>query len=491
MKHRFFHEKNAIAGKLYGLILNIFVPIVLLAAAILLLFIINNLRYASLTGNITTASQFNQNFKADVDLKMYYYVSGSAQTLPEEEIQTARTLAQKLVTNSATPDSRRAAFSVLELCDSLTASIQRIQNTQGYDLRMEQLETNIYVITQLIEEYMYTYLYHEAGQLAALQQQLSRMLVVELLAVALCLAAVMALALRRAVRTSRSITDPIDALFQRVREIGRGDLTEKPPVQADDPKLSVLGAGIEEMTVRLNRQIELNRQEQIRLRGIELSLLQAQINPHFLYNTLDAIVWLIETGKNEQAEEMVTSLSTYFRSFLSNGQDIVTISREEQHIRSYLEIQQVRYKDILDYHIQIDPNMGDCLIPKMTLQPLVENAIYHGIKPKRGKGTITVTGTLSDGKATICVSDTGAGMEQAELEALRQQLENDEAAGFGLISSYKRLRLMYGADCAFTIESHRDAGTAITISIPFRKEQSHEETLLPAGAFAAADRLRR
>ncbi len=475
MKHRFFHDSNSIAGKLYSLILNIFVPMVLLAAVILFLFVNNNLRYAGLTGNITTASQFNQNFKADVDLKMYYYVSGSAQTLPEEEIETARTLAQTLVTNSATPDSRRAALSVLELCDSLTASIQRIQNTQGYDLRMEQLETNIYVITQLIEEYMYTYLYHEAGQLAALQQRLNRMLVVELLAVLVCMVGVMALALRRAVRTSRSITDPIDALFRRVGEIGRGDLTEKPPVQAEDPKLSVLGAGIEEMTVRLNRQIELNRQEQIRLRGIELSLLQAQINPHFLYNTLDAIVWLIETGKNEQAEEMVTSLSTYFRSFLSNGQDIVTMDREEQHIRSYLEIQQVRYKDILDYDIQIDPAIGDCLIPKMTLQPLVENAIYHGIKPKRGKGLISVTGERNQDRVTIRVADTGAGMDPPELETLRRQLENDEATGFGLVSSYKRLRLMYGADCEFTIESQRDVGTAITIRIPFRKEQTHEE----------------
>ena len=472
---RITFEQNSIAGKLYRLILNIFVPMVLLAAVILFLFVNNNLRYASLTGNITTASQFNQNFKADVDLKMYYYVSGSAQTLPEEEIETARTLAQTLVTNSATPDSRRAALSVLELCDSLTASIQRIQNTQGYDLRMEQLETNIYVITQLIEEYMYTYLYHEAGQLAALQQRLNRMLVVELLAVLVCMVGVMALALRRAVRTSRSITDPIDALFRRVGEIGRGDLTEKPPVQAEDPKLSVLGAGIEEMTVRLNRQIELNRQEQIRLRGIELSLLQAQINPHFLYNTLDAIVWLIETGKNEQAEEMVTSLSTYFRSFLSNGQDIVTMDREEQHIRSYLEIQQVRYKDILDYDIQIDPAIGDCLIPKMTLQPLVENAIYHGIKPKRGKGLISVTGERNQDRVTIRVADTGAGMDPLELETLRRQLENDEATGFGLVSSYKRLRLMYGADCEFTIESQRGVGTAITIRIPFRKEQTHEE----------------
>ena len=472
---RFSIEQNSIAGKLYGLILNIFIPMVLLAAVILFLFINYNLRYSSVTGNITTASQFNQDFKADVDLKMYYYVIGSSRELPVEEIQSARTLAQTLLLSSANPDSRKAASSVLGLCDSLLTSIDRIQSTEGYDKRMEQLETNIYVITELIEEYMYTYLYHEAGQLAALQQRLNRMLWVELLAVLLALAAVVALAVRRAIRTSRSITDPIDALFRRVGQIGRGDLSEKPPVQADDPKLSVLGTGIEEMAVRLNRQIELNRQEQIRLRGIELSLIQAQINPHFLYNTLDAIVWLIETNRNEQAEEMITSLSTYFRSFLSNGQDIVTLNQEQQHIRSYLEIQQVRYKDILDYDIQIDSAIASCLIPKMTLQPLVENAIYHGIKPKRGKGMICVTGTLTEDKVTIRVSDTGAGMEQGELEELRRSLENDEATGFGLVSSYKRLQLMYGPACEFTISSQSGEGTAITIRIPFRTEEAHEE----------------
>lgn len=459
-------EQNSISGKLYGLILNIFLPMVLLAGIILFLLINYNVQYSSVTGNITTASRFNQDFKADVDLKMYYYVIGSSDEIPIEEIQTARALAETLLANTTNPDSRKAINSVLGLCDSLTTSIDRIQSTNGYDKRIEQLETNIYVITELIEEYMYTYLYHEAGQLAALQSSLNRLLGIEIVAVLLILIAVVSLAVRRAIRTSRSITDPIDALFRRVEEIGRGDLTEKPPVQADDPKLSVLSTGIEEMTVRLNRQIELNRQEQIRLRGIELSLIQAQINPHFLYNTLDAIVWLIETGKNEQAEEMVTSLSTYFRSFLSNGQDIVTLNQEQQHIRSYLEIQQVRYKDILDYDIQIDDAIADCRIPKMTLQPLVENAIYHGIKPKRGKGLIRVTGTLTDGSAILRVEDTGAGMEAAELEALRHQVMNDEPSGFGLISSYKRLQLMYGTDCAFTIDSTPGVGTAITIRIP-------------------------
>lgn len=470
-------QSNSIAGRLYSLMLNIFVPMVVLAAVILILLVSYNVRNSAVTGNITTASRFNQDFKSDVDLKMYYYVSGASRELPLEEIGAARTLAETLLSDTTNPESRKAIGSVVGLCDSLTASINKIQGTDGYDKRMEQLETSVYVITELIEEYMYTYLYHEAGQLAALQQRLNRILWAELLAVMLSLAGLMILAARRAIRTGKSITDPIDALAGRVAELGRGELAPKPPVQAEDPKLRVLSAGIEEMAVRLDRQIELNRQEQIRLRGIELSLIQAQINPHFLYNTLDAIVWLIETGKNEQAEEMVTSLSTYFRSFLSNGRDIVTMTQEEQHIRSYLEIQQVRYRDILDYDIQIDPAIAGCLIPKMTLQPLVENAIYHGIKPKRGKGTITVTGRLEGEAVTVRVADTGAGMGSEELSRLRSQLENDEAKGFGLISAYKRLQLMYGRDCRFTIESSPGMGTSITITFPLRLEERHENQI--------------
>ena len=472
-RHNF--EANSIAGKLYGLILNLFVPAVLLAAVILALLVSYNVRNAAVTGNITTASQFNQNFKSDVDLKMYYYVSGAAQELPTGDISAARALAETLLSNSTTADCRRAAGSVVGLCDSLSASIRKIQQTQGYDKRMEQLETSVYITTELIQEYLYTYLYHEAGQLAALQQRLSRILWLELLAVALSLGILVAVAAKRAIRIGRSITDPIDALACRVSEIGRGDLSRRQPVQAEDPKLLTLSTGIEDMAERLDKQIELNRQEQIRLRGIELSLIQAQINPHFLYNTLDAIVWLIETGKNEQAEEMVTSLSRYFRAFLSNGQDIVTLAQEQQHVCSYLEIQQVRYKDILEYRIEIDQAVADCRIPKLTLQPLVENAIYHGIKPKRGKGTVTVTGRLADGYVTLEVADTGAGMAKEDLQQLRRQLESDQATGFGLISAYKRLQLMYGRDCRFTIESQPGLGTAITIIFPFRLEEHHEK----------------
>ena len=153
MRRRRF-QPNSIAGKLYSLMLNIFVPMVVLAAVILTLLVSYNVRNSAITGNITTASRFNQDFKSDVDLKMYYYVSGASQELPLEEIGAARTLAQTLLSGTTNPDSRKAIGSVVGLCDSLTASINKIQGTDGYDKRMEQLETSVYIITELIQEYM-------------------------------------------------------------------------------------------------------------------------------------------------------------------------------------------------------------------------------------------------------------------------------------------------------------------------------------------------
>ena len=156
---------------------------------------------------------------------------------------------------------------------------------------------------------------------------------------------------------SRSITQPIYALRERAQSIGRGDIAAREPAVAEDETLQALSSSLEHMAQHLQQQMELNRQEQDKLRAMELALLQSQINPHFLYNTLDTIIWLVETGKNEQAVEMVTSLSNFFRSSLSKGRDIITLGEEEIHVRSYLEIQQVRYRDILCYEIHVQPEL--------------------------------------------------------------------------------------------------------------------------------------
>ena len=470
-------NRNTVQGKMYRLMLQMFIPIAVILVSIFVMLLTRNLMYASVSGNIVKVSDFNLDFKKQVDEQVYFYVTGYSDGMPWDDVKSARALAEELLKNTSNPDGRKTINNVLSLCDKLSGYMESIEMTTSYDDRMDQLKKNIYVSTQLIEDYMYSYLYYEAGEMASIQKQIDFWLSIEIVFVVLVMIVVIPLVLSRAVKLSKSITDPIVAMNGRVEQIGSGDLSPQTPVETDDESLALLSTGIEDMAARLDKQIELNRQEQIKLRDIELSLIQAQINPHFLYNTLDAIVWLIEIGKNDQAEQMVTSLSSYFRSFLSDGRDIVTIAEEKQHIQSYLEIQQVRYRDIMEYEINIDPSIEGTKIPKMTLQPLVENAIYHGLKPKRGKGRIIVTGTREDDRIILKVQDTGLGMNDEELENLKTRVLNEDTTSFGLTSAYKRLKLLYGEECKFDIRSMPQEGTSISIEMPGKADIDNETIL--------------
>lgn len=458
-------------GTLRRLLWSMLLLVCVILVATLAILLLHNQQYSLVTANIVRASQFNQNFKEEVDLKMYYYVIDSSygETLPLQEVGEAKALAQELLSGTQDRQSRKAITSAIDLCENLHERIVQITETDGYEARMELLESNIYILTELIQQYFYTYLYHEAGYLDSLQAALTARLWLELGLVAAGALVLVGVLMRRSAAISRSITQPIYALRERAQSIGRGDLAAREPVVAEDETLQALSS-IEQMAQHLQQQMELNRQEQAKLRAMELALLQSQINPHFLYNTLDTIIWLVETGKNEQAVEMVTSLSNFFRSSLSKGRDIITLGEEEIHVRSYLEIQQVRYRDILCYEIHVQPELRGCVLPKLTLQPLVENALYHGIKLRRGLGHILVDAAQEDGNVRICVRDDGAGMTPERLQKLRQSLDAEEQIGFGLRTVYQRLRLLYGAQCSIELESEPNAGTAVTLRFPIRKE---------------------
>ena len=232
------------------------------------------------------------------------------------------------------------------------------------------------------------------------------------------------------------------------------------------------------MARRIGDLVESNRQEQINLRNLELKLLQAQINPHFLYNTLDNIVWLAEDDRKEDVEGIATSLSTFFRTALSGGRDVISIREEEMHIRAYLEIQQFRYRDMLTYEIAIDPDCLDCMILKMTLQPVVENALYHGIKNKRGGGRISITGSIEGDRVRLCVADTGIGMTREQLTELIRMVDGVGPAAsadnshFGLSNVAERLRLNYGESSGLVFKSTYSEGTQVEITIPRVKDES-------------------
>lgn len=437
-------------------------------AVTLTLVLTHNSQYKNLLYNVTTASEFNQDFKENIDLKMYYYVIESrySEGLPIQEVQAAQALARNLLDTTSQKDSLRAVTSVLDLCENLEEKIYQIEQTQSYDGRQMQLENNIYVLTALIQEYMYNYLYCESVQLNLLQQQISRQIAAEIL-LALALSAVLILLLiRYSLRLGRSVTQPVVDLSRRAEDVIGGDLTAREPVHSDTYELRTLSEGMEQMIARINAQIQEITQKQASLRKAELALLQAQINPHFLYNTMDTIIWLIEADRTQAAVEMVSNLSDFFRHSLSRGEDVITLGEEEQHVRSYLQIQQARYKDIMEYTIQIDSCLRETRLPKLTLQPLVENALYHGIKRKRGKGCIYITSRAEGADVLLQITDDGMGMTEARLEELNRAMESRERVGFGLATVHERLRLLFGCPYGLTLSSREGVGTTVTVRVP-------------------------
>jgi two-component system sensor histidine kinase YesM len=245
-------------------------------------------------------------------------------------------------------------------------------------------------------------------------------------------------------------------------------------VQTED-ELEVLSDSVNDMSENLEVMVNQIKEDERKMRYAELRLLQEQINPHFLYNTLDTIVWLIEGDDPDKAVDVVVALSEFFRLVLSKGKETISIREEKEHIRGYLEIQQVRYQDILDYEIAIPPELYAYKILKLTLQPLVENSLYHGIKYKRAKGKIWVTGVLQRGASPkedtilLCVQDNGIGMEESELKRLQAEIAKpckETEKGFGLANVNERLRMNFGMEYGMTIASQKGAGTKVSIVIP-------------------------
>jgi two-component system sensor histidine kinase YesM len=242
-------------------------------------------------------------------------------------------------------------------------------------------------------------------------------------------------------------------------------------------EVTELGISFNIMIGKIRELLDSKVKEQENLQKAELKALQAQINPHFLYNTLDTIVWMAETNKTDQVIEIVRALSSFFRIALSKGKDWIPISQEIEHVRSYLHIQRIRYRDILDYEVDIDDNILDGTILKLTLQPLTENALYHGIKNKRDGGKIWVRAKKTGHNlVTLTVQDDGIGLTPYKLSKIQERLKDEfhdisqPEEGFGLVNVNKRIKLYYGNQYGLSIESQYQEGTLVTVTIPLRED---------------------
>ena len=270
---------------------------------------------------------------------------------------------------------------------------------------------------------------------------------------------------------ARSITLPIQKLRDSMKKVQEGDFSVSDVVVDSKNEIGSLTKSFDVMTHRIHELMEQNVHEQEEKRKSELKALQSQINPHFLYNTLDSIIWMAEGKKNEEVVLMTASLARLLRQSISNEDEVVPIANEVEYARGYLTIQKMRYKDKLEFQIEVDSSILYIPLIKLVLQPIIENAIYHGLKYKESKGLLIVKGFMKDGNAVLQVSDDGVGMDEETLAHIYDKHKvNYHSNGVGVYNVQKRLKLYYGEDYGITYTSELGKGTTATITIPGRQE---------------------
>lgn len=239
-------------------------------------------------------------------------------------------------------------------------------------------------------------------------------------------------------------------------------------------EITSLTESFEHMVVQIKELVEKVRQEEITLRKTELKALQAQINPHFLYNTLDAIAWLCEEERYKDAVEMVNALAKLFRISISRGHELITIEKEMQHAKSYLKIQNFRYKNQFTYSFDVDEECLNYLCNKITLQPIIENAIYHGIDRMVDEGKINIGIHQKGDTIVLTVEDNGVGMTEEQCEEILHKDASDRV-GIGIKNVNDRIKIYFGEEYGLTIQSELDEGTRVTISMPKITENDYGE----------------
>lgn len=467
--------------------LNMLLAVCLLPLTIMIFYLIVSLNrfssyYDTIVERITMTNEYNMNFKEEIDYIMYVIVANSERASelvdvekPNVMINEARDVFFRLYATADSEYAKRQLKGILTCLDTLKDRVMELKKAVlvggHYEENMESLDLNIRVLTELIQERIQEYIYYETANLEAMRENIRADIVNAMFMSTVTVIVILLAALITSRKIVASITEPIQELCEVTQKVGRGDFEVRAQKESDD-ELTVLNTSFNQMVEKIGHLTEDIKVEHLNLRAMELKLLQAQINPHFLYNTLDAIIWLAESNQKEEVVKMVTALSDFFKTTLSKGQDYISVQEEEAHIRSYLQIQQFRYRDILDYEILISPELYDYQILKLTLQPLVENALYHGIKKKRGMGHIKVTGKKEGEKLIFRVWDNGKGLNEEMLEYAEaiikgeRKVKGSTTSGFGLFNVDQRIRLNYGTEYGLRLDSEYGEWTEVKVEIP-------------------------
>lgn len=476
----------------HKILLALLVVVILMSVPYIFLFIPGiqyKAQYDALIQNITTANSINGFIKPSIDAEMWEIVAGKKpfnQGIQYLILDDVDQRVQQMMDNT-TSEKGYLKLSVIErTLQTLRQTIDEIgiQQAQGKTFEENlELMSAVRDVTQLVEENVQEYALFEVNRTQQQYQEMQAGLTLWAFGGLGMITAAILFSLVAAWRISKSIYIPIKKLHDVTTTIARHDLEALVTAKNAD-EITELGMSFNIMVGKIKELLDAKIEEHENLKKAELRVLQAQINPHFLYNTLDAIIWMAEAKRSDQVIDLVRVLSRFFRITLSKGKDWITVHDEIEHVESYLAIQKMRYRDILDYHIEVPDELRDGQILKLTLQPLVENALYHGIKNKRRGGTIVVRGKRLEGNLLqLQIEDNGIGMTQERLEQTRILLDSrfDNAVvgetGYGIRNVHQRIQLYYGQQYGLTIESEYLQGTCVSLVIPFRQLSSPIETL--------------
>ena len=467
------------------ILLSLCIVILLMGAinALLMLQVLNVSRqYDAIISNVATANSISS-IKTDVDAEMWKIVAGKIDFKEGKQYQIINGVNSKLLRMHENTDSPRAKIKldvILRTMQTLTQKIDHMGARIGRGSTATENETileDIRFVSSVVEAVVQDYALFEVQRTERQYQEMREGLVRWVISFVALTCIAVGFAVIATMGISRSIYLPIKKLHDVTTTITKNDLQALVTHDNVD-EITELGMSFNIMIGRIRELLNAKIKEQEDLKKAELRALQAQINPHFLYNTLDTIIWMAEAKKTDQVIEIVRALSSFFRMSLSKGKDWITIGEEIERVKSYLTIQKMRYRDIMDYRMEVDAKVLDNTVLKLILQPLVENALYHGIKNQRQRGTIVVRAKQrNESQVLLEVEDDGIGFLPEKLTQINALMNDtvDEIRyerGFGLNNVNKRIKLYYGTQYGLSITSEYQVGTCVAVIIPTIKDDS-------------------
>jgi len=440
---------------------------------------VNTFSYDRLIKNVEKTNRINQIVRTEITNELWDIVAGNKSFSAGSQFQIIdgiyAELADIMRTTRETENRQ-----ILEVTGRAMVTLTRYANRLGAQMdnnypviENERMLDEIRGISVLVSELLQDFIVGEIESAAAENLLIKRRAIIISIGQFIIVIFATLVSVFVQMSVAKSVNKSIGSLVSLSSSIADGNLdarAELPHVRELEP----LTKNLNIMADKIKTLIDQNIQEQKNLQKSEMRALQAQITPHFLYNTLDSVIWLAEGNKNEQVISITRAFSDFFRISLNRGDEWVRVQDEFKHIESYLTIQKIRYRDILDYTIEYEQEMEQKTMLKLLLQPLVENALYHGIKNKRGKGNIVVRGWQEKDFLCFSVQDNGLGMTGDQLVSVKKQLANapvhtmPEAENriYGLYNVAKRLELYYNKTDLLDIQSVYREGTKVTLLVP-------------------------